>query len=257
MYISFLRRRGLPFHGVRSLSTSIASVQVRAEGERAQGFVLPTKTFSERLGELREIGLREIRHPFHSELVEGTLCQKKFRKFVVQNLFYIEESLKLMEIGSRRFAEYREFFEVLKGSLERELERCKDLHVYFEVEDLDVVVSSGCEEYIQFLKGVMEKGGIEEIVGALLPCYLIFREMYFVNMKEMGALRSEHPYYFFLKHYEKVPVSKTGEAVKKVMIEVLSVGEERLEEAILRVFCSALMCEKRFFDGCYKSLDSG
>lgn len=214
--------------------------------------------FSDRLfNQAQDIGMQVIRHPFHAEVVEGTLSQRKFERFVVQDMLYLEGCIKSFEIAQVRFPNQWDLFELLIIGTKVGLNQLKELRARFAINKNFDEMNRACEAYIRFLTGAAEKGELAEIIGALWPCYSVFFEMYHADIQGMKLLTCEHPYYEFVKYYKELRFSPSVEGMKQVMEAILvkaSEGERaRLKKIYFRYFYSSLEHERQFFDAVYEA----
>jgi len=118
------------------------------------------------------------RHPFITELAEGTLPLDKFRFFLEQDNFYLEEYGRCLAMGaakSRTERELRNFTVDLNQVLDAEIPSNREL--------LAKVIELGAEDrggsiamapanvaYTSYMQALSLRGGPLDIMAALLPC---------------------------------------------------------------------------------------
>ena len=118
------------------------------------------------------------RHPFITELAEGTLPLDKFRFFLEQDDFYLAEYSRCLALGaakSRNERELRYFTVDLNQVLDAEIPNNREL--------LARVIELGAEDrggsltmapanvaYTSYLQALALRGGPLDIMAALLPC---------------------------------------------------------------------------------------
>ena len=124
-------------------------------------------------------------HPFITELADGTLPLEKFRFFLEQDVFYLEEYARCLAIGaakSRTADELRYFVADLNNVLDAEIPSNLAL--------LDKVIAHGAEDrggargmapanlaYTTYLHSLSMRGVPLDIMAALLPCVWSYVEI--------------------------------------------------------------------------------
>ena len=117
-------------------------------------------------------------HPFLRELADGTLPMERFRFFIEQDDFYLEEYARCLAMGvarSRNEVELAYFTNDLLAVIEAELPGNREL--------LARVIEMGAEDrgggrvpapanvaYTSYMQAVAARGGALEIMALLLPC---------------------------------------------------------------------------------------
>jgi thiaminase/transcriptional activator TenA len=117
-------------------------------------------------------------HPFITELAAGTLPLEKFRYFLEQDVYYLEEYARCLAMGaskSRTPDELRYFVADLNNVLEAEIPSNLSL--------LEKVIGAGAGDhggaqgpapanvaYSSYLHSLSMRGGPIDIMAALLPC---------------------------------------------------------------------------------------
>jgi thiaminase/transcriptional activator TenA len=138
-------------------------------------------------------------HPFLGELADGTLAPDRFRFYVEQDLFFLPELARAVALGVASAGdddELRHFGEELVAVAEREIANNRSL--------LAEVLAAGAPDrgggiapapatvaYSGFLVATAYRGGVLEIMAALLPCTWSYADI-------AAGLRDrivEHPLY--------------------------------------------------------------
>ena len=161
-------------------------------------------------------------HPFITELADGTLPLERFRFFLEQDVFYLEEYARCLAMGaakSRTAAELRYFVADLNNVLDAEIPNNLKL--------LDEVIAHGAEDrggargmapanltYTSYLHSLSMRGGPLDIIAALLPCAWSYVEI-------ATALRDRtdrtHPIYSEWIGYFSLP--RTIEVVSNMRLD--------------------------------------
>jgi thiaminase/transcriptional activator TenA len=124
------------------------------------------------------VWVRLHQHPFILELAAGTLPLEKFRYFLEQDVFYLEEYARCLAMGaakSRTADELRYFVADLNNVLDAEIPSNVSL--------LEKVIGHGAADhggahgpapanvaYASYLHALAMRGGPLDIMAALLPC---------------------------------------------------------------------------------------
>lgn len=118
------------------------------------------------------------KHPFITELAEGTLPLEKFRFFLEQDVFYLEEYARCLAMGaakSRTPEELRYFAADLNNVIESEIP--SNLALLEKVTELGAADHGGATAmapanvaYTSYMHALALRGGPVDIMAALLPC---------------------------------------------------------------------------------------
>lgn len=107
---------------------------------------------SDRLfSQAQDIGMQVIKHPFHKEMVEGTLCKTRFERFIVQDILYLEGCIRSFEIAKHRFPKQSDLFELLISDTRVEIDKHMGYRSSLEIDKDLARMNQACEEYINFL----------------------------------------------------------------------------------------------------------
>ena len=124
-----------------------------------------------------------LEHPFLRGLADGTLPEERFRYYVLQDAIYLREYARTLSLAGVRSADESTllmFNEHSAGTItvERSLHEdfLKDLGVTQE-EAQATEASPTTLAYTSYLLRTAALGDYPEVLGALLPCYWIYREV--------------------------------------------------------------------------------
>lgn len=201
-----------------------------------------------------------IQHPFHSEMVKGTLCSERFKEFVIQDVLFLEKYLESIKIAQKRFAqEHQELFELMINGNEVELEKYQELRTKLTQNEIvtinKFIMNKACEEYAYFLTELTKNGSFIEIIGAIWACYSAFLEMNQVYIEDLKFLNPEHPYYELVIYYKEMTDIPSAEGIKKTISQILNIAPNSfsLREQFFNNFQYASNCEIKFYDSIYDS----
>jgi len=124
-----------------------------------------------------------LAHPFLRGLTDGTLTEERFRYYVLQDAVYLREYARALSLAGVRSPDVDAlvtFNQHSAGAITVE----RSLHEGF-LEDLGVLrVGAEASEaspttlaYTSFLLRTATLGDYPEVLGAVLPCYWIYREV--------------------------------------------------------------------------------
>lgn len=147
------------------------------------------------------IGLwrKNLEHPFVRGMADGTLPLEKFRFFIVQDHLYLMQYVKVLAIGLLKATneeDMRHFSAAIRANLDTENEvhrnYLKRLGITREMID-SAVPSIVTDSYTHFMIATAEKGGLPEIMAAVLACSWSYQIMGDWLATIPGA--AEQPYY--------------------------------------------------------------
>ena len=196
-------------------------------------------------------------HPFITELSEGTLPLDKFRFFLEQDIFYLEEYARCLAMGAAKARSERElrYFTVdLNTVLDAEIPSNRSL--------LDQVIDLGAEDrggslamapanlaYTSYMQSLSLRGGSLEIMAALLPCAWTY-----VEIAEALQERTEttHPVYRGWIAYFTLPqtVEMVADMRRDFDALVLEETEARRRE-LAQIFATSSRLERGFWEMAY------
>jgi thiaminase (transcriptional activator TenA) len=209
--------------------------------------------------ECRTIWTSLHEHPFITELAEGTLPLDRFRFFLEQDDFYLEEYARCLALGaakSRTERELRYFTVDLNQVLEAELPSNREL--------LARVIELGTEDhggarmpapanlaYTSYMQALSMRGGPLEIMAALLPCSWSYVDIA-TTLRERTA--SDHPVYSDWIGYFSRPevvdmVAEMRRDFDELVLEEATTGARR--QAVAEIFAMSCRLERAFWEMAY------
>jgi thiaminase (transcriptional activator TenA) len=199
------------------------------------------------------------RHPFITELAEGTLPLDKFRFFLEQDIFYLEEYARCLAMGAAKARSERElrYFTVdMNKVLDAEIPSNRSL--------LAQVIDLGAEDrggslsmapanvaYTSYLQALSLRGGPLEIMAALLPCAWTYVE---IAAALQERTETKHPVYRSWIAYFTLPQNVEMVAGMRRDFDAL-ILEEATSEArrreLARIFAMSSRLERSFWEMAY------
>jgi thiaminase (transcriptional activator TenA) len=163
-----------------------------------------------------------LRHPFLTGLTDGSLDERAFAFYVVQDAHYLRDYARaLAVVGAKAPSEgaIATFARHAAGAIEVE----RELHATLFGElgipadaAASAEVAPTCRAYTSYLLATVYGGSFAEGVGAVLPCYWIYWEV----GKALVAKGSPNP------RYQRWIDTYAGEEFAGVVREVLAITDE-------------------------------
>ena len=196
-------------------------------------------------------------HPFITELSEGTLPLDKFRFFLEQDIFYLDEYARCLAMGAAKARSERElrYFTVdLNKVLDAEIPSNRSL--------LAQVIDLGAEDrggslamapanvaYTSYLQSLSLRGGSLEIMAALLPCAWTYVE---IAAALQERTETTHPVYRGWIAYFTLPQTVEMVADMRRDFDALVVEEaEARRRELAQIFATSSRLERSFWEMAY------
>ena len=199
------------------------------------------------------------RHPFITELAEGTLPLDRFRFFLEQDDFYLEEYARCLAMGaakSRTERELRYFTVDLNQVLDAEIPSNRQL--------LTEVIELGAEDrggsvtmapanvaYTSYLQALALRGGPLEIMAALLPCSWSYVEIA-TGLAE--RVDSTHPVYAgWIAYFTRPAVVQMVAEMRRDFDELVlqDATTEQRRRDLAQIFTTSSRLERGFWQMAY------
>ncbi len=199
------------------------------------------------------------RHPFITELAAGTLPLDRFRFFLEQDDFYLEEYARCLALGaakSRTERELRYFTVDLVQVLDAEIPSNREL--------LARVIERGAEDrlgavamapanvaYTSYMQALSLRGGPLQIMAALLPCAWSYVE---IATTLRDRTDTTHPVYAdWIAYFSRPDVVEMVRGMRAdfdVMMVEEAMSEAR-EREIAQIFAMSSRLERAFWEMAY------
>jgi thiaminase/transcriptional activator TenA len=196
-------------------------------------------------------------HPFLRELADGTLPLDRFRFFIEQDDFYLQDYARCLAMGvarSRNDVEMRSFTTDLLAVIEAELPSNRAL--------LARVIEMGAEDrggsllpapatvaFTSYLHAVAARGDPLDIMAALLPCSWSYVEI--ATTLEPAATTNE-VYAGWIGFFRSPEVFEMVAGIRRTFDELtMALGPERRAE-LTRTFATSCRWEHAFWGMAYR-----
>ena len=200
-------------------------------------------TFSEHLRQLAEpIWKAQLNHPFVRALGKGTLQQKKFKYYILQDARYLEELARVFAAGaakatdrdtSLRFAQLVEETIVVERGLHESYGEKWNLSAQ---EMRMTALAPTNYAYCRHMRSVAQTGTLGEITVVALPCAWVYCEVG-QHLLRHGLPKPSHPYREWLQLYGSPEFANVAKWMRKVVNRCAKgagkAEKARMEEAFL------------------------
>ncbi len=192
-----------------------------------------------------------IEHPFNQELAQGTLAKEKFQFYMKQDSLYLVDFARALALAASKAQNPDDLVLLLdfsKGAIVAE----RGLHeFYFEFYGikLDVEKAPGCFSYTHFLMSTAVHATYEEALGALLPCFWIYRE---VGLHIHRSAAKDNPYQKWIDTYSGDEFQQVVQNAIDLTDRVAARSSKEQTERMLDAFVVSTRLEWMFWDSAYR-----
>lgn len=197
---------------------------------------------------------RIIQHPFNAELAEGTLDEKRFIFYMAQDSHYLIHFSRALALIAGRSVSSKKIHQFLNFSLgalcaEREL-HATFLPSNFSSDKSDKIdPSPSCLAYTQYLIATAATASLEEAIGAVLPCFWIYRE---VGCNIAVNCAPNNPYARWIQTYSSEEFSHSTNEAIDLLDKIAEESSTEVLERMKKAFEYSTLFEWHFWDDAYK-----
>lgn len=199
---------------------------------------------------------RIAQHRFYSEMVEGSLCRKRYQQFIDQDIIYLRSTIDILKMAKKQFSTHEDLFSNLINGYENEMEKFKKLQLSLTSNDEIKNMSSACSEYVAVLSNAIQSRNLSEFIALLLACYLIFQRIAIEHFASVHNINSVHPYFDFLKDLNSYKIISSENKLLRVLdAEINSKPEDDQEFSMnqaIKFYTVGLKCEMKLLDSLYE-----
>jgi thiaminase (transcriptional activator TenA) len=196
-----------------------------------------------------------MEHSFIREMADGTLDEATFRYFIVQDVLYLKEFEKSLNILLKRSSEYpliHSFASRTLLALEKELELHFSLLEDWALSAADVAATPKnptCTMYGSYLLATVYDTPAPEAFAVFLPCFWSFLDI----GKTLSAKGSKHPMYQrWINTYCSAALSSDLDDVMRLVDQVGLLASEDEKKRIRGHFYKVSQFEWMFWDAAYR-----
>lgn len=193
--------------------------------------------------------------PFNQELLQGTLSQARFQHYIIQDAHYLEGFARALALASAKgpsadevvhFAGAAQTAIIVERSLHSDF---FDLFGISQAEFQAAEPTPVCEHYVSYLLRVAALEPFEVAVGALLPCFWIYRE---VGKHIHARAAANNPYQAWIETYAGEEFEAAVDAVIAVVDKVAAAAAPPMQARMRHAFRRATQLEWMFWDSAYR-----
>ena len=195
-----------------------------------------------------------LRHPFLTELVDGTLDREAFVFYMIQDAHYLREFARALSVTASK-APRQEWASLLNVHAADTLRYERQLHeAVFKEYGISAEKVSKTEVapeafgYTSYLVATAHQGSFAESLGALLPCYWIYWEV----GKELRKEGSKSAVYQkWIEAYSSPEYGAAVQSVLQILDQVAGESPPEVRSRIRQNFLRSSRYEWMFWDSAY------
>lgn len=180
-------------------------------------------TFSEHLRQLAApIWAAQLKHPFVVALGKGTLPEKKFKYYILQDARYLEELTRIFAMGSAKAPEADTALHFAK-LVEETIVVERGLHESYGKQwglsptaMRSTPLSPTNYAYCRHMRSVAQTGTLGEITVVALPCAWVYCEVG-RHLLARGKPKTSHPYHDWLQLYGAPEFAEVARWMRQVV----------------------------------------
>jgi thiaminase/transcriptional activator TenA len=204
--------------------------------------------------EIDSIYAAVLAHPFIRGMAAGTLGRESFVFYMKQDALYLRDFSRALAIAAVRAPEASElqaFLEFAAGVAVVERGLHETYLREFEVA-LDVEKAPACFAYTHFLLSTAALTSYPEAIGALLPCFWIYREAgLWIHASARPSLAT-NPYARWIETYAGEQFSASVDRALAIADRIAGAASASDREAMKRAFVTSSRLEWMFWDSAYR-----
>lgn len=192
-----------------------------------------------------------LRHPFNQELKSGTLDVQKFKFYIYQDSLYLADFARALATAGTRSstnAQLLDFLHFAQNAIWVE----RALHESYFQEyaiDFNTGKAPGCFAYTNYLLAVSSFDQFEVAVAALLPCFVIYKEI--GDYIKTGQV-SPNPYQNWINAYSGEEFANAVQKVLSICNEIADDASAVVRAAMKKAYQTATRMEYIFWDSAYR-----
>lgn len=205
----------------------------------------------------REIWESSHRHPFLTELRDGTLPVERFAYYMKQDYVYLMDYAKVFAYGSIKAKDLETmgmFARLLDSTLNTEMELHRQYAARLGITSRDLEETKPAPTtlaYSNYLLDAAATGSLAELAAALLPCMWSYHEIGVSISKHPGAL--DHPLYReWIETYASQEFGDLAVWCAHLVDRLAEDLPEREQKVLLERFLTASRFEYLFWDMAYR-----
>jgi thiaminase (transcriptional activator TenA) len=215
--------------------------------------------FSELVKGTEDIWQKLINHPFIIEIYRGNLSQERFKFYLLQDYYYLGQSLRNMSLLAARaedLATRREMIDILHMESVGEFAAYEDLLQSLGIdlkEAEQISLTRANVSYTNYLLSISSLGNFMEGLAGFLPCYWSYLKIAEVHQSKLASNNNKYykdwAEYYTTTEYRELVYKMEGLFNKSC---VLTRGEKTGAKKLIEVFSTSLKYEYEFWENIYQ-----
>ena len=193
-------------------------------------------------------------HPFVQGIKDGTLDQEKFRRYIIQDYWYLMDYTKVFAVGvakSKSVETMKMFAKYIQAILDGEVNVHNGYMGEFGItqEELDhTPIAQDNRAYTAYMLSVAYKGGEAEVLTAIFSCAYSY-EVIARKMVEENPAAPEHPFYGrWVRGYITERYTHNNVVLKEMLERLTKDYTEAQLQYLEEVFTACSRYEASFWD---------
>jgi len=195
-----------------------------------------------------------IRHPFVEEIFSGELSEDKFKFYLKQDYYYLNQSMRNMAVLISKLNKVeakQKLIEIIYSEANLEFAKYQELLELYNIEIEDhenMQLTYSNLAYSNYLLAVSSNSSFAEGISALLPCYWIYLKMADYHQEKLNMNQNQ-----IYKDWASVFLDDGYLKLVKNMIQLLEAEiDENNYEKLKYHFNNSVKFEYEFFDDIYQ-----
>jgi thiaminase (transcriptional activator TenA) len=193
--------------------------------------------------------------PFNRGLSDGSLDRAKFKHYMVQDALYLQGYARVLAIGAAKAPGPDEIIQFAQASqtaivVERALHQ--GFLDQFGVSATDLAgaeMSPSCAAYVNFMLAESATGTFATLVGAILPCFWVYRE---IGVAIAAESQPDNFYQPWIDTYADPSFADATQAMIAVYDRAYATASDEERARMERAFLKCCQYEWMFWDAAWR-----
>lgn len=193
--------------------------------------------------------------PFNQELANGTLDEKRFRHYMIQDAHYLIAFGRALAIAAAKADttdEIVQFADGAKGAVIVERSLHADFMEQYGVSEETFAatpLSPATHHYTSFIMANAWGSSYPVVLAGMLPCFWIYAE---IGTELLGTTVPNNPYASWINAYGGEEFNEAVRAVIATIDRVAAVASDETRAAMHQAYTHAAKLEWMFWDSAYR-----
>lgn len=196
-----------------------------------------------------------IAMPFNQELAAGTLQRSRFQHYMVQDALYLQAYARVLSIAAAKAPDADTILAFAKAAetaiiVERALHKGYLDAFGIDARALETAqMAPSCAAYVNFMLAESATGSFATLVGAILPCFWVYRE---VGLKIQSTAAPDNFYQAWIDTYSDESFGAATAQMIDIYNRAATAAGSSERAAMERAFLMCCRYEWMFWDGAYR-----